>query len=230
MKKIKLIDFSIIGLYFSVCIFYCAGCSINPNTYISKIQRAPGTYHRVEKGQTLWKIAQIYNVDLDALAKINHISDTTNIEIGQLIFIPQYSQTEANLHNKYPIEEFTWPLKGRVITGFGKTINNMVNKGIDIQSSGNLNIIASRSGRVIFYSPYFGDFGKTIIIDHGDGLSSVYTRNSEVFVKTGDNVSKGMTIAKAGSAGRDKNVYLHFEIRKGYIPQNPNFYLPVKDK
>ncbi|MCX5709267.1 MAG: M23 family metallopeptidase, partial [Candidatus Omnitrophica bacterium] len=51
-------------------------------------------------------------------------------------------------------------------------------------------------------------------------------RNSELFVKAGDNVLKGTLIAKAGSAGRDKNTYLHFEIRKGHVSQNPYFYLP----
>jgi murein DD-endopeptidase MepM/ murein hydrolase activator NlpD len=64
-----------------------------------------------------------------------------------------------------------------------------------------------------------------LIIDHGDGFSSVYARNSEVFIKVGENIKKGTVIAKVGSAGRDKNEYLHFQIRKGHIPQNPNFYL-----
>ena len=45
-------------------------------------------------------------------------------------------------------------------------------------------------------------------------------------IKAGDNVQKGAVIAKAGSAVRDKNIYLHFEIRKGHMPQNPYYYLP----
>ena len=64
------------------------------------------------------------------------------------------------------------------------------------------------------------------MIDHGDGLSTVYARNSEVFVKIGDEVQRGVRIAKVGQAGRDKNSYLHFEIRKRHVPQNPYFYLP----
>ena len=95
-----------------------------------------------------------------------------------------------------------------------------------IQPSGNLDVIASRNGRVVFLSENFGGFGKTLIVDHGDGLSTVYARNLAVFVKAGDNVQKGQLIARAGSAGRDKNVYLHFEVRKGYVSQNPYYYLP----
>ncbi|MBM3252459.1 MAG: M23 family metallopeptidase [Candidatus Omnitrophica bacterium] len=102
----------------------------------------------------------------------------------------------------------------------------MINKGLNIQSYGNADIIASRSGKVVFYDNNFNDFGKTIIIEHSDGFSTVYARNSRVFIKVGDYVRKGTLIAKAGSTARDKNVYLHFEIRKGHLPQNPYFYLP----
>jgi len=54
----------------------------------------------------------------------------------------------------------------------------------------------------------------------------VYARNSAVFVRAGDRVEKGSCIARAGNSGRDRKTYLHFEIRKGYAPQNPTFYLP----
>jgi murein DD-endopeptidase MepM/ murein hydrolase activator NlpD len=101
----------------------------------------------------------------------------------------------------------------------------MINKGINIQTYGSPNVVASRSGKVVFYDDNFKDFGKTIIIDHGDGFSTVYARNSQVFIKIGDYVQRGTLIAKAGSTDRDKNTYLHFQIRKGYIPQNPYFYL-----
>lgn len=167
----------------------------------------------------------MYNVDLDEVARVNHISDTTNIEIGQMIFIPN-RQKPILPNTEAASEDFIWPLRGRVVTAFGQTFGNMINKGINIQPYGNLDVAASRSGKVIFCAEGFGAFGKTIIIDHGDGLSSVYARNSQVFIKAGESVQKGAIIAKAGSTARDKNAYLHFEIRKGHIPQNPNFYLP----
>jgi len=178
----------------------------------------PGIYHRVEKSQTLWRISKIYNVELDEIAKINHISDTANIEVGQLIFIPN-RQKQLSVPIRYSSDDFIWPMRGKVTTAFGQTSNNMINKGINIQPYNNLDVVAARSGRVIFYSDNFGYFGRTLIIDHGDGFSTVYARILEVFIKAGDSVQQGTIIAKTGS-------YLHFEIRKGHIPQNPIFYLP----
>jgi len=207
-------------------LLFLTGCATAPYTVPSKPQFAmPGIYHHVEKGQTLWRISKIYTVDLDEIVRINRIPDATNIEPGQLIFIPSV-QKRQYLSKQTSTEDFSWPLKGRVITSFGQTLNDMINKGINIQRVRSQDVIASRSGKVTFYDTNFGNFGKTIIIDHGDGFSTVYAKNSQVLVKIGDYVQRGTVIAKVGSSDRDKNTYLHFEIRKGHIPQNPYFYLP----
>ncbi|MDD5155938.1 MAG: LysM peptidoglycan-binding domain-containing M23 family metallopeptidase [Candidatus Omnitrophica bacterium] len=185
----------------------------------------PGVYHRIEKGETLFRISRTYNIDIDELARVNRISDASRIETGQLIFIPNRQKT-APLSQPQANDDFIWPVRGRVVLNFGLASNNMINRGINIQPYVNKEVVASRSGRVIFYSPHFYNYGRTLIIDHGDGFLSVYARNSEVFIKVGQTVKRGSVIARVGAAGRDKNEYLHFEIRKGYIPQNPNFYLP----
>lgn len=167
----------------------------------------------------------MYDVDLGELTRVNRILDSTTIEIGQLLFIPN-RQTVKPAALSYSSEDFIWPIRGRVISTFGQTYNNMINKGINIQPHSGMEVVASRDGRVVFYANDFGGFGKTIIIEHGDGLSTVYARNSDVFIKAGESVRKGAVIARAGSAGRDRNTYLHFEIRKGHTPQNPYYYLP----
>ena len=206
------------------------GCATAPLVAPPKPEMAvPGVYHRVQRGETLWRISKIYNVDLDELVNANHISDATSLDTGQLILIPRNLQAkqQAFIPNKYfSAEDFTWPVRGRVITSFGQNSGNAINKGINIKPYSNQDVVAARGGKVVFYSDDFDGFGKTIIIDHGDGLLTVYSRNAQVFIKAGDVVGKGALIAKAGSAGRDKNTYLHFEIRKGHIPQNPYFYLP----
>lgn len=185
----------------------------------------PGTYHTAEKGETLWRISKLYAVDVEELAQANRINDAGNLEIGQQIFIPNRKDIVSPLAN-YSNDDFIWPMKGKVITSYGSTFNNMLNKGINIKPVDSSDVFASRTGKVTFLCDDFGAFGKTVIIDHGDGLSTVYARNAQVFVRAGDNIKKGALIARAGSAGKNKGTYLHFEIRKGYLSQNPYYYLP----
>jgi len=210
---------------FTCCILNLMGCASTPLVTLPAPPQIPGVYHRVEKSQTLWRISKIYNVGLDELVKINHISDAASIEVGQMIFIPQQKNPLLPI-NQYSGEDFIWPVKGRVIATFGQTYDNMINKGMNIEPHRPQDVVAARSGKVIFYSPDFKGFGKTIIIDHGDGFSTVYAGNSEVLIKTGDMIQKGASIAKIGSMSRGKNPYLHFEIRKEHVSQNPYFYLP----
>lgn len=214
------------SIFCCLCLAGCATISFTP----IKAQHAnsPGLYHRVEKGQTLWKISKLYNIDLNELIRINSISETSNIEINQMLFIPKTYRQNGTENIMPSTQEFSWPLKGKIIAGFGQQVNNMMNNGINIRFDGNTDVVAARSGRVIFCSEKFASFGKTIIIDHGDGFSSVYTGNSKVTVKTGDSVDKGAPIAKISKDQKAGNDFLHFEIRKGYTPQNPNFYLPLR--
>lgn len=211
-----------------LCFFYMSGCAVISFSPINlKHDALPGFYHRVEKGQTLWKVAKMYNINLDELMRVNRLTDISIIEIGQMLFLPQYYKQNARV-NTFASEDFIWPIKGKIIAGFGQTTNNTVNRGINIQAYGDANVLAARAGKVIFCSEEFLTFGKSIIIDHGDGFSSVYTGNSKMLARTGDMVDKGTVIAKISSSANNKNSCLHFEIRKGYFPQNPNFYLPLR--
>ncbi len=182
-----------------------------------------GIYHTVQKGQTLWRISRLYNIDLAELISVNNISDAVSMEIGQQIFIPQ-TYARSSQDSGVSFEDFIWPLKGRLITRFQEIRDNMINKGIDIRPESGSEVLASRSGKVVFLHNNFNGFGKTIIVEHFDGFLTVYTGFNEVFIKLGDNVRKGQAIAKMGFSGSQNN-FLHFEIRKGHTPQNPVFYL-----
>ncbi len=225
MKKIIFL-FIILGL---------VGCETVPPstgpTLTSLTQGIPAARHRVEVGETLWKISKIYGVDIDDIIRLNHLAEDSTVEVGQIILIPGQAGAgaiHANIQNAPVIsagDDFIWPVRGRVISGFGSTYHNLINKGINIQTSFGADVFATRSGRVVFYSNNFGNYSKTIIIDHGDGLRSVYSRFSEIYVKPGDNVQRGALLGRVGSSIRDKNNYLHFEIRKGAVSQNPLFFL-----
>jgi len=219
------------NIILTLIVFLAAGCASAP-TYTRPLlpttaQVVPGVHHRVEAGQTLWRISRIYDVDISDILRANHISEDAAVETGQLLLIPNRLR-QQNIPVKSGTaggDDFIWPLKGKIIAGFGVSYRNIMNKGINIQGPAGADIVASRGGRVVFYADDFGNFGKTVIIDHGDGLRSVYSRASDIFLRGGENVQRGSVIGRVGSAGRDKNDYLHFEIRKGALPENPLFYL-----
>jgi len=206
-----------------------SGCATSPTYTVTRPpvprQVISGLHHRVEPKQTLWKISRMYNVDIDDILRANNISEDATIEVGQVLVIPGRLKPPSE-----PVfstgDDFIWPLKGKVLAGFGVNYRNLINKGINIQISLDADILASRSGRVVFYAADFGNFGRTLIIDHGNGLRSIYSGASDFFVRPGENVQRGALIGRIGSISKGKNNYLHFEIRKGTMPQNPLFYLP----
>ena len=212
----------------TICyLLFLSGCATAP--YVAPVSPKPplglpGIYHKVEKGQTLWRISRMYGVDLQELTRVNRITDNTSIEVGQRILIPNQLRNRVEVIKYAEGDDFIWPVKGRVVSSFGQTVNNMINKGIRIAPYGSKDIAASRSGKVVFLSDNFAGLGKTIILDHGDGFFTVYALSSEVFIKPGDCVKRGSVIARITGLGRAGD--LHFEIRKGHLPQNPIFYLP----
>jgi len=230
MKNI-LYCFVILGI---MCIY---GCASVPAKDVSVKEQKPsfvdisksGIYHRVEKGQTLWRIAKLYNIDVEELAQANRINDATQIQIGQMLFIPGAKEPKPVFSLETSLsstEDFIWPLKGKVISSFKEISNKMLNKGINIQAPFGSEVVAARSGTVVFISNKLHNFGKTIIIEHDDGFSTIYARNAQILVRLGDKVSQGQIISRVGSAGRDREPYLHFEIRKGHLAQNPRYFLP----
>lgn len=190
--------------------------------------RKHGVYHAVRKNETLWTIAKGYSLPIRSIIDNNNIPNANQIEIGQLLFIPDRSKViHADLAAPVRADEaFVWPLKGKVISYFGATKSASRNKGIDISAPMGTNIVASRSGTVSFCTDVMEGYGKTIIIDHAGGFQTVYAYNMKNFVREGDRVRQNQVIAKVGKGGRAVASSLHFEIRKNHEPENPFYYLP----
>ena len=179
-----------------------------------------GFYHTALRGQTLWRISKIYNVDLEQLAAANKIEDATRIETGQKIFIPSSGAGGNVCLLAGEEEDFLWPLKGTVLRD-----GIPGHKGLNIAPKHSDEVAASKSGTVVFVSDNLLDIGRTVIIDHHDGFLTVYARLAQVMVANGDSPQRGAVIATAGSSARDSRKYLHFEIRKAGVAQNPYLYI-----
>lgn len=218
-------------LFFVLILAGCARAPIvsPPKEVAPPFKEKTGIYHNVAKGETLWRISKIYGIELEKIVAANKISDAERIVAGQMLFIPSATKpAEAKLTTKenYIKEDFVWPVKGKVILVFGDRKGTSSNRGIDIQAREGTIVVASRSGKVIFSDEKVRGYGKTVILNHGEELQTLYAHNSEILVKIGDEVKQFSPIAKVGSTGRAKTPYLHFEIRKRHQPQNPFYYLP----
>ncbi len=122
---------------------------------------------------------------------------------------------------------FAWPVNGRVISGFGATANGERNEGINIAASRNTPIRASASGTVS-YADSLSGYGELVLIKHSNGYVTAYAHADRLLVARGDFVTKGQVIGYAGQTGDVASPQLHFEIRNGTTPVDPQRYLAAR--
>ena len=97
--------------------------------------------------------------------------------------------------------------------------------GVDFPVSTGSNVYAAASGTVIVAKTLNYSYGYHLVIDHGNGLSTLYAHNSQLLVGYGDHVNKGQIIAKSGSTGNSTGPHCHFEVRINGSQVNPLNYL-----
>jgi LysM repeat protein len=222
-----------------------------PHTYIPK---GKGVYHTVKKGETFWRICITYGVDQTEVARANKIKDTTSLEVGQRIWIPgadkvmivkvpalngstassstkyNYSKKRSSKKSSYTPKTSTmkgtlaWPVKGSISSRFGPR-NGTVHEGLDISAPDGTPVYAAEDGKVTYADELRG-YGNMIILKHAGKISTIYAHNKKNLVKSGDIVRKGQKIAEVGQTGKATGNHLHFEVRIGEKPVNPEFYLP----
>lgn len=153
---------------------------------------------------------------------------------AQITEIIKAAQAAASGDVVYDNGEWMWPLSTQfhlITTYFGYDDWRSGNhSGIDIGNSGinGANIYASKGGEVIVaktsYVPGYS-YGKYVVIDHGDGYTTLYGHCSEVYVSVGQKVNQGDIIAAVGSTGWSTGPHLHFEVRINGVAQNPFNYV-----
>ena len=220
--------------FFIFCLlFFLSGCATVRTVDYSMTESSPqagprrvttGVHHEVKHGETLWRIAKTYGIPIEEIIEANHLKPTAAIEEHQKIFIPGAETIqEVFLDEDNNKNDFIWPLEGDVMRHFHQTYQGQMNQGIDIRAEPGEMVRAARTGRVVFADKLPG-YGATVILDHEDGFYTIYSQNAEVKVHPGDLVLKNTEIAQIG--GKDTLAYLHFEIRRKTLEDNPLYYLP----
>ena len=203
-----------------------------------------GVYHTVGQGETLWRIARTYGVELQEVAEINNIQNSRQIRDGQRIFIPGVARarkvepyfppkgkgnsTQRRVsEGKIRVEKgiFSWPLKGKILSPFGVR-NGRRHNGIDIKARKGVKIRASADGETVYSGNTIEGYGNMVILKHSDNFFTIYAHNSRNLARVSESVKSGDVIALVGNTGNATGYHLHFEIRSGKKRRNPLFFLP----
>ncbi|HAV15483.1 MAG TPA: hypothetical protein DCX25_04085 [Candidatus Pacebacteria bacterium] len=207
-----------------------------------KILPVDGVLHKVKKGETIYTIAKLYGLeDTQAQGVVDYPFNTfTNDEtfalsVGQDLVIPDgmmpagdllppssvASVLTPNAGSVSPTGSFVWPASGRITQDF-----RFYHKGTDIANRSGGNVLAADSGKVIVAGWIDNaGYGNRIIIDHGNGYSTLYAHLALIQVQVGQTVRRGDIIGQMGSTGRSTGTHLHFEIRRGGVHESPLSYL-----
>ena len=172
------------------------------------------------------------------VAEVNRQLDAESeaaAEIQAEIAQKQKQLEEQRRQNNITIDSETsylWPLPGyyRLSSLFGYRIHPITGEahshtGIDIPAPGNTPILACKSGQVVT-SAYHYSYGNYVVIDHGNGNSTLYAHMSSRAVSEGDMVTQGQTIGYVGTTGSSTGNHLHLEVRDNYTRVDPESKFP----
>jgi len=163
-----------------------------------------------EKKQILGSVQQERAAFEKALAELEENSRQLEAMIRKL----QGGSTEALGTGVY-----TWPTPGytSITSPYGMRYHPILKQrkmhtGVDIGAPMSATIVAADSGKII-HAGWMGGYGQVLVIDHGNGISTLYAHQSAFLVGNGETVSKGQAIGKVGSTGWSTGPHLHFEVR-----------------
>ncbi len=216
-----------------------------------------GVTHTVKKGEDLKKIAALYSADAGAIAKQNQLASPDALKAGEAIFVPgarplpvreaparieSTSRLRASTNigsttlvsgeqigsdsNDVPVagKSMIFPTRGKLTQGF-----HPGHYAYDIADSSKPPIWAAMGGTVIKASSgtWGGGYGNHVIVDHGNGIKTLYAHMEYLSVAVGDEVTQGQVIGKMGRTGNVRGktgIHLHFEVIQNGVKKSPASY------
>ncbi|MEG1501799.1 MAG: peptidoglycan DD-metalloendopeptidase family protein [Synergistaceae bacterium] len=212
---------------------------------VLRIPNQDGVFIKITKRASLSKLADVYGSSLNSIKVANRINNLSTIRVGQEIFFPggRIVDVSTPIKTRSAIVRkttkhffvgssirFGWPTAGKISSSFGWRRSpfggrrRRFHSGLDIRAPRGRSIVAASSGRVV-HSGWMGGYGKTVVVLHPSGVSTLYGHCSTLLVRQGAVVGKGQLIARIGSTGRSTGNHVHFEVRKNGRPVNPIGYL-----
>ncbi|GAB6179304.1 M23 family metallopeptidase [Desulfotomaculum defluvii] len=188
-------------------------------------------YHKIASGETLSHIAGQYGISLGELLNANNLSNPDLIKVGATLVVPNNRMSETqttisisgNQSSKVQIGGWAWPVAGNITSNFGIR-GDRPHEGVDIGALSGATIVAPEQGKVV-WSAARGTYGLTVILDHGNGIRSLYAHCSRLLVTEGQWVDRNQPIARVGNTGRSEGPHLHMEVLRQGIPLDPLLFL-----
>ena len=208
--------------------------------------------HVVQRGENLYRIGLRYDIPFQQLASHNGIRAPYELEVGQSIQLPRdavianaaprpattTTRNPPRVHSPpaqstVPAAQqvassaisFDWPIRGSILSGFGRKPDGSRNDGINIEARAGAEVRAAAAGQGVYAGSELAGYGQLILLRHEGGFVTAYAHNSRLMVREGDQVTRGQVIAAAGSSGTVEIAQVHFEIRRGVNPEDPMRYL-----
>lgn len=194
-----------------------------------KLPMETANVHVIARGETLWGIANEHDISVTALCTANPGVRPYSLKIGQRLVIPGRHSTGtiqvASASNRSLSRPgmMLWPLLGSITSAYGWRSSGF-HHGLDIAGDIGDPIRAAAGGKVCFAGTK-AVYGRTIIIEHGDGSRTVYAHLQKIRVAENQTVERGQVIGTVGMSGRTTGPHLHFEVRKDDKTYNPVQYL-----
>jgi murein DD-endopeptidase MepM/ murein hydrolase activator NlpD len=193
--------------------------------------------HTVAKGDTGFSISYQYAVPWKDIAVANGVDPKNPIRPGQTLLIPTIikppaatgaapSPTPQASPSAVPRGRFAWPIAGPVRRGFTARGQRNYHDGLDITVAEGTAVRAAAAGTVIFAGEEKNQFGRLVVIDHGDGWHSAYAFLSRITVAKGEAVNQNERIGLSGRTGLARGPELHFELRRDNRAVDPVGQLP----
>lgn len=203
---------------------------------ILKIMPVSGVAYTVKSGDTIESVAKKLSAQSQAILDFpfNDVPDDLSLKVGQMLIVPDGTPPEiANPKPKPQPQylakgvvspafsapggaQFAWPTNGIITQYFA-----WYHPGDDIANPGAPPVSASDGGSVVYAGWDTTGYGNRVDIDHGNGYLSRYGHLSNIYVTTGQTVTRGQLIGQMGSTGRSTGTHLHFEIHYKGIALNP---------